>query len=172
MSFFYCIFVSKTYGIHDCLWGTDGSSVGSLEIGSGVSCTSNGEYITITTSTSGEKDVKLPVTLTGDWEFTTDIAELGTSQDLTFKVGSGSQWGAVDHNANIITVNLGNGSTYYTKTISKDDTLKVTYINGTMSVYWNDEYLTSRTVSISGKIGYYTISGRVQHLKNIMLKPL
>jgi len=97
---------------------------------------------------------------------------LGTNQGITFKVGSGSQWGAVDHNANRITVNLGNGSTYYTKPISKDDTLKITYINGVMSVYWNDEYLTSRTVSISGKIGYYQVSGRTYHIKNIKLKAL
>ena len=158
--------------VQDSWYYNDGSSVSSLEIGSGAICTSNGSYITLTTNTSGEKDVKLPVTLTGDWEFTTDIAELGTNQDLTFKVGSGSQWGAVDHSANRITVNLGNGSNYYTKTISKGDTLKVTYINGTMSVYWNDEYLTSRTVSISGKMGYYQVNGRTYHIKNIKLKPL
>ena len=97
---------------------------------------------------------------------------MGTNQDLTFKVGSGSQWGAVDHTTSKITVNLGNGSTYYTKPISKDDTLKITYINGVMSVYWNDEYLTSRTVSISGKIGYYQVSGRTYHIKNIKLKAL
>ena len=166
------MFYHKTYGLEDCKYWNDGTSVGSLEIGSGAICTSNGSYITLTTNTSGEKDVKLPVTLTGDWEFTTDIAELGTNQDLTFKVGSGSQWGAVDHSANRITVNLGNGLNYYTKTISKDDTLKVTYVNGSMSVYWNDEYLTSRTVSISGKMGYYQMSGRIAHIKNIKLKPL
>lgn len=164
--------VSEIYAIEDCWYANDGSSVGSLEIGSGAICTSNGSYITLTTNTSGEKDVKLPVNLTGDWEFTTDLAELGINQDLTFKVGSGNQWGAADHAVNRITVNLGNGSNYYTKTISKGDTMKITYVNGSMSVYWNKEYLTSRSVSVSGKMGYYQITGRTQYIKNIKIKPL
>ena len=50
--------------------------------------------------------------------------------------------------------------------------LKITYINGTMTVYWNDEQLTSRAVTVSGKIGYYTNNGRYQYIKNIKLKAL
>lgn len=164
------MFSSETYDIEDCKYWNDGSSVGSLEVGSNVSCTSNGEYITITTSTSGEKDVKLPVTLTGDWEFETTLADTPSTTQLTFKVGSGSQWGAFN-DTNSIIVNLGSSQSF-SKTVSKDMVLKVTYQNGTMSVYWNDELLTSRAVSVSGKMGYYTNSGRYQYVKDIKLKAL
>jgi hypothetical protein len=51
-------------------------------------------------------------------------------------------------------------------------TLKITYINGVMTVYWNNEELEHKSVSVSGKIGYYTNNGRVQKIKDIKLKPL
>lgn len=155
----------------DCLYWNDGSSVGSLEVGSNVSCTSNGEYITITTSTSGEKDVKIPVALTGDWEFETTLAEnIPLGGQLTFKVDRGQQWGAFNPN-NTTTVNLGS-SQNFNRTVSKGMVMKITYINGVMTVYWNDEQLASRSVSVTGKIGYYTNNGRYQDVKDIKLKPL
>ena len=165
-----CNLLTKTYAIQDCQYWNDGSSVGSLEVGSNVSCTSNGSYITITTSTSGEKDVKLPVDLTGDWEFETTLAELGTTNHLAFKVGSGSQWGAVS--TGVVGINFGGSTQNFNKTTQAGDVLKITYINGTMSAYWNDDFLKSNNVSVSGKMGYYTNSGRVQKIKNIKLKPL
>ena len=63
------MFLTKTYAIQDCQYWNDGSSVGTLQIDSGVTCTSNGSYITITKSTSGEKYVKLPVNLPSSFEF-------------------------------------------------------------------------------------------------------
>ena len=50
--------------------------------------------------------------------------------------------------------------------------MKITYINGGMTVYWNDEQLASGSVSVTGKIGYYTNNGRYQYIKNIKLKAL
>lgn len=164
--------LSDNVTIEDCYYWNEGSSVGSLEFGSNVSCTSNGEYITITTCTSGEKDVKIPVTLTNDWEFQTTIAELGSVNSLTFKVGSGSQWGAVKTGDNGVLVNIGSGTSTYTRTVTANDTLKITYINGTMTVYWNNDLLTSSGVTVTGKMGYYTNNGRVQKIKNIKLKSL
>jgi hypothetical protein len=168
---FSCFFVSETYEVQDCLYWNDGSSVGSLEVSSNVSCTSNGDYITITTSTSGEKDVKLPVTLTGDWEFETTLADtLPANGQLTFKVGTGQQWGAFNADKSV-RVNLGSSQSF-TKTVNKDMTMKVIYQSGTMTVYWNGEQLASRSVSVTGKIGYYTNNGRLQYIKDIKLKPL
>lgn len=162
---------SSEISVEDCQYGNDGSSVGSLEVGSNVSCTSNGEYITITTSRSGEKDVKLPVTLSGDWEFETTLAEnMPTGSQLTFKVGTGQQWGAFNPD-NTITVNLGT-SQNFNRTVSEGMVMKITYINGVMTVYWNDEQLASRSVTVTGKMGYYTNSGRYQYIKNIKLKAL
>ena len=166
--------LTKTYELEDCKYWNDGSSVGSLEVGSNVSCTSNGSYITITSSTSGEKDVKLPVALTGDWEYDVTLAENLPSSggQLTFKIGTGQQWGAFNPNSSI-TVNLGS-SQNFTKTVSKDMILKITYISGVMTVYWNNEQLASKSLTLGTgvKMGYYTNSGRVQYLKNIKLKPL
>ena len=169
----YGTLLQKTFVVEDCNYWNDGSRVSDLEIGSNVSCTTNGDYITITTSTSGEKDVKLPVTLTGDWEFETTLAEeSGTTQDLTWKVGTGQQWGGITIQNQNVLVNLGNGSQTHYKTVSVGMTLKITYVNGVMSVYWNNEQLQSRSVSVTGKIGYYTNSGRVQKIKNLKLKAL
>lgn len=158
----------------DCLYWNDGSSVGSLEVGSNVNCTSNGSYITITSSTSGEKDVKIPVALSGDWEYDVELAENlpTTTGQLTFKVGTGQQWGAFNSN-NAIIVNLGS-SQNFTKSVQKGMILKITYINGTMAVYWNNEQLASKSLTLSSgvKMGYYTNNGRYQYIKNIKLKPL
>lgn len=168
----YGTLLQKTFVVEDCDYWNDGSDVHGLEIGSNVSCTSNGEYITITTSTSGEKDVKLPVTLTGNWEFETTLADLGTTNDLTFKVGTGQQWGAVNHTSNVVSINLGSRTNDYNYTIKADDTLKITYIDGTMTAYWNNNKLESKAVTVTGKMGYYTNSGRVQKIKNLKLKAL
>ena len=165
--------ISSEIYVEDCKYWNDGSSVGSLEVGSSVSCTSNGSYITITTSTSGEKDVKLPVALSGDWEFETTLAEnLPSGSQLTFKIGTGQQWGGFNYGNNI-TVNLGSSQTF-NKTVSKDMVLKITYISGVMTVYWNNEQLTYKSLTLSSgvKMGYYTNNGRYQYLKNIKLKPL
>ena len=69
-------------------------------------------------------------------------------------------------------IDLGTGSTTYNHSINPNDILKVRYINGTMSVYWNNDFIVSREVSVTGKMGYYTNTGRVQKIKNIKLKPL
>ena len=164
---------STTYNIEDCKYWNDGSSVGSLEVGSNVSCTSNGTYITITTSTSGEKDVKLPVALTGDWEYDVELAEnLPTNGQLTFKIGTGQQWGAFNYNDSI-SVNLGSSQSF-NKSVQKGMVLKITYISGVMTVYWNNEQLTYKSLTLSSgvKMGYYTNNGRYQYIKDIKLKAL
>ena len=168
-----CRLLLETYVVEDCKYWNDGSTVGSLEIANYVSCTSNGEYITITTSRSGEKDVKIPVALTGDWEFETTLAEnLPSGSQLTFKIGTGQQWGAFNPD-NTITVNLGS-SQNFNKTVSKGMVSKITYVSGVMTVYWNNEQLTSKTLTLGSnvKMGYYTNNGRYQYIKNIKLKPL
>ena len=43
-----CNLLTKTYVVQDCKYWNDGSSVGTLQIDSGVTCTSNESYITIT----------------------------------------------------------------------------------------------------------------------------
>lgn len=166
------IILTQIYEVHDSLYGNTGASVGSLEIDSGVSCTSNGSYITITKNTSGEKYVKLPITTpNGDWEFSSEIAELGTTQYVTFMMDNAQYWGTISNEG--VFVNLKDSTSSYSHTASVGDVLRLRYVNGVLSVYVNDTQLKTKTVSISNvNIGYYTNQGRVQKIKNIMLKPL
>ena len=175
-----CEGISENIEIEDCQYYNDGSSVGSLEVGSNVSCTSNGEYITITTSSSGEKDIKIPIVLSGNWELETTVAAKGVTQDATFKIGTGTQWGAIIIDDNIFAMDLGNAMSYSDKNLHQyqvspqvNDIFKIIYVDGVLSVFLNDKCLQSMVCNISGgKIGYYTNSGRIQHLKNIKFKQL
>ena len=163
------ILLQETFVVQDCHYFNDGSSVTGLEIGSGVSCTSNGDYITITTSTSGEKYVKVPVTVSNDWEFSSEIAELGNAQHITFIFNS--YWGAVDDSG--IAINLSDSTTRYSHTVSVGDILKVKYVNGVLTTYINDTQLKTKNVSLSNiKHGFFTNNGRVQKIKNIKVKAL
>ena len=141
-----------------------------MEIDSGVSCTTNGDYITITKSTSGEKFVRVPVTVSNDWEFSVEIAELGTSQYATF-VFNTSYWGAIT--SGTVTVNLNDSTSNYNHTATVGDILKVRYVSGVITAYINDSSLKTKTASISNtKHGFFTNSGRVQKIKNIKIKAL
>lgn len=88
---------------------------------------------------------------------------------MTFKIGSGQQWGAFN-NSNTAIVNLGSSQSF-NKTVSKGMVLKIIYVSGVMTVYWNNEQLASKTLTLSSgvKMGYYTNSGRYQYIKNIKL---
>ena len=142
-----------------------------MEIDSGVSCTSNSDYITITTSTDGEKYVTIPTAPTGDWKFETALAEYGNVNYMTFVMLTSNRWCQVGYDS-MMTIDIGNGENRHRITLSKGAVLKVTYINGTMSVYYDNTLIESNQVSATGKIGYYTNRNRIQHIKNIKLKPL
>lgn len=167
------MFLQETYSIEDCLYWNDGSSVGSLQIDSGVTCTSNGSYITITKSTSGEKYVKLPTTLSSsdNWEYSVEIGAIGTNQSLAVNLANANVWaGHGDlqnnwflHNRNFLTraTQVGDVATFtkngnnITMTVNNEgiDTQSFTF----PSTYW---------------VGCYTNNGRTQNIKNIKLKPL
>ena len=164
------MFLQETYELEDCFYWNDGSSVTGLEIDSGVSCTSNGDYITITTNTSGEKFVRVPVSVNGNWEYSVELAKLGTTQHMTF-VFNTTYWGAEDDSA--VAVNLANSTTRYNHTPSVNDIIKVKYLNGVITTYINDTQLKTKSASISNtKHGFFTNNGRVQNIKNIKVKAL
>ena len=167
----YRTILQETFVVQDCHFFNNGSTVTGLEIDSGVSCTSNNDYITITTSTNGEKYVTIPTAPTGDWEFETTLAEYGDTNYMTFVMLTPYIWCQVGYNA-MMTVDIGNGEKSHGITLSKGAVLKVTYINGTMSVYYDNTLIESNQVSATGKIGYYTNKNRIQHIKNLKLKAL
>ena len=165
-----CNLLTKTYEVMDCLYWNDGSSVGTLQIDSGVTCTSNGSYITITKSTSGEKYVKLPVTLPSSFEFSFEIAETGVSNTYAWIIDS-NYYGAGTTTGQFAKLN-DNGPTINTPAV-KDGVVTMTYQNGTLTVKYDNTQLNSKSASVTGKpIGFYTNSGRYQYLKNIKLKQL
>ena len=165
-----CNLLTKTYAIQDCQYWNDGSSVGTLQIDSGVTCTSNGSYITITKSTSGEKYVKLPVNLPSSFEYSFEIAEIGVSNIYAWIIDS-NYYGAGSTTGQFAKLNDA-GSNINTPAV-KGGIITMTYQNGTLTVKYDNTQLNSKSASVSGKpIGFYTNSGRYQYLKNIKLKPL
>ena len=169
------ILVSKTYSIEDCWEYYDGSSVTGLSIDSGVSCTSNGSYITITKNTSGERYVYLSKTLANsdNWEFSVEIAQLGTEQTLAVGFNNATFYGGTSENDTKYFSAMGS-MVSKNKTPSVGDVYKVIRENGVTTVMINDETIDSKTVShnTSFKCGFYTNNGRIQNVKNIKLKPL
>ena len=86
-------------------------------------------------------------------------------------MGNAQYWGTISNEG--VFVNLNDSTSSYSHTASVGDVLRLRYVNGVLSVYVNDTQLKTKTVSISNlDIGYYTNQGRVQKIKNIMLKPL
>ena len=165
------MFLTKTYAIQDCQYWNDGSSVGTLQIDSGVTCTSNGSYITITKSTSGEKYVKLPVNLPSSFEFSFELAENGTGNPYAWIIDS-NYYGAAGGTTSQFAKLNDNGPTINTPAV-KDGVVTMTYQNGTLTVKYDNTQLNSKSASVTGKpIGFYTNSGRYQYLKNIKLKQL
>lgn len=164
------MFLQETYGIEDCLYWNDGSSVGSLQIDSGVSCTSNGSYITITKSTNGERYVKLPVTLPSAFEYSFEIAEIGVTNIYAWIIDS-NYYGAGSTNTQFAKLN-DSGPNVNIPPV-KGGVVTLTYQNDTLTVKYSNSQLNSKSASVNGKpIGFYTNRGRYQYIKNIKLTPL
>lgn len=137
-----------------------------------MSVTSNGSYITITTSTSGEKVVWLPYTVTvdEDYVFETEIAQAGTSQSIALYYDDGYGY----HESSSYTAKFsGVSDGRVSKSVASGDKFIVKHENNTLTAYINTTYINSKTGSITyHRFGYYTNNGRVQHLKNIKIKRL
>lgn len=166
---------SETYAIEDCKYYNDGSSVGSLEISSGVSCTSNGDYITITTSTSGEKYVYIPTILANsdNWIFEVELAGIGQSQPLAMMWNNANYYGGVSQANGYYFSQMDNrGDSNRYRTVG--DVYTVKRENGVTSVSVNETTFHSRTVNHldSFKCGFYTNNGKSQYVKNIKIKQL
>lgn len=170
------MFLQETYSIEDCLYWNDGSSVGSLEVGSNVSCTSNGDYITITTSTNGEKYVRIPVTLanTDNWIYEVEIADTGTSQPIALNHDNASKWAGHSISGNQWFCNSGTNDTYI-QAYQVGDKLAILRENGVDTCILNDSItISNRSASHNStfKVGFYTNRNRTQKVKNIKLNPL
>lgn len=166
-----CSGLSDETRIDDLKYYNSGANVGNLEIDNGVSVTSDGDCIKITTSTSGEKYVRIPVNLTGNWEFECELAKIGEVNPLTFDLTNPHFWGAFNQTGSI--VNLADSTQSSSVSIDVGQKLKCTYINGLFNVYANGNLIRGKSASINNaKIGWYTNQNRIQYIKNIKLREL
>ena len=167
---------SSSITIEDCYYFNDGTSVNGLEIDSGVSCTSNGTYITITKNSSGEQYVYLPHTLTNtdNWLYEVEIADTGTMNPIALVFDNSRKWGNYTTSNNQWHMDFGgedvtNGSCNVGDivTITREDGVDTAMLNNTTQ-------LSKRTATHYNtfKVGFYTNQGRQQNIKNIKLKAL
>lgn len=177
--------LTTTYTVQDIAFYCSGASVNnSFDIDSGCNCTSNGTYISIGTSTSGEKAVWLPMTIdkNSNWELEFEIGALGTSQHFASQI--------LYPKPNVNTVfyvgffnTIGsyigsNGTNWISPQYSRDaqvgDVIKWKYENGTLTLKVNNDTLKSSSYTFSQDFyaRFYTNQGRQQHLKNIKFKYL
>ena len=165
---------SEIYELEDCFFY--GLNTNAFTIPSNTTFSSNGDYITATTSTNGEKLVYLNHTLSNNdnWIFENEVAYKGTSEQLLAIIwNDNTYYGGAGYGENYVYSYMGS-QTKKTHTVAIGDKFTVRRENGTTSVYINDELIESKTVSHKStfKVGYFINKGRTQYYKNIKLKPL
>lgn len=136
---------------------------------------SEGNSIKITTPTSGEKKVNLPVLFAStDNCFVEMTYNGGSSQPiaLSFNNTSNGSLGYLSHNGSSSFYNaIGSSNGNVSGTIREGDVFRLVRINNVNYFYQNDRLLFSGTKSFSTNfyIGFYTNSGRVQKWSNIIV---
>ena len=171
------MFLTKTFVIQDCPYYNDGTKTTGLIIDSGCSCTVEDGALKITTSTSGEKKVTLPVELSSsdNWLFEVELAKIGVEQYIAMRLFDYNTWYAMNHDGLLVS-NL-NGYSTKSVTISVGDKLQCEYNNGTLTLKHNDVTFKSGSVS-SNPVKFYCYTNRdgstsrIQYIKNIKIKPL
>lgn len=137
---------------------------------------SENDTIKITTNSSGEKKVNLPVLFSStDNCFVEMTANGGSSQPiaLSFNNTSNGSLGYLSHDG-ASTFNNALGSSSVSVTGSVDygsDVFRLVRLNGTNYFYQNDKLIFKGTKSFSSSffLGFYTNSNRVQYWSNIIV---
>ena len=174
---------SEIYEIEDCDFYTDGSIVPlSVTIQNGASFTSNGDYLTITTATSGQKNVYYPTILTNsdDWLFEVELAHLGAIQHITTSNDNGSYFLVNAEGSGLVVWKFNDESGNHTqsKNVSVGDKFRWEYKNGTLYYYHNGTLIANKAQTFSNPLKFISYTNkdgntsRVQHLKNIKIKRL
>ena len=166
-------FSSEIYAIEDCFFY--GINTDAFTIPSSTTFSSNGEYITVTTTTSSEKLVYLDHTLSNNdnWIFENEVARIGTIQSIAVIWNDNTFYGGQGNNGQYVYSYMG-VQTKKTHTVQVGDKFTVKRENGVTSVYINDELIESKTIDhkTSFRVGYFINRSRTQYYKNIKLKPL
>ena len=167
--------------IEDCLYYNDGSDINNLrKQSSNINLTSNGEWLTISKSNSGEECVWLPAPLccfngSDNWEMSMKCNPSDYSyQALAIQI-YGCNYGSYSGDSQYWGYAPNNFYGYLTGSYTLTSEDKVTYRreNGYWKVYVNDNTLiTSRSYNWSGnrQVGLYSNSGRWQNVKDWKVK--
>ena len=169
--------------VTDLYYYNDGTKTNSFIIDSGASVTTNGEYLALTTATSGGKQIKIPVTLDKDtdWSVEFEVAHIGVVQNFAFNVfinnESNNMYFFDTINGYFGTSNSGvsGWGELMTSTDKPAGTVYTfKYENGVFSFMFNDTVFKSASVTLINPIvlTFYTAQGRTQYIKNIKVKPL
>ena len=165
---------SEIYAIEDCFFY--GINTDAFTIPSSTTFSSNGEYITATTSTSGEKLVYLNHQLSNsdNWVFEMEVAKVDSVQTLALFWNDNSFWGGQTKNNTSQVYSNMNGESTLNENVEIGKKFTITRQNGVTTVEFNNRTVQSKTVSHKStfQVGFYCTNGRTQYYKNIKLKPL
>lgn len=173
--------LSDSIIVEDCLFYNDGSDITNLRKQSNnINLSTNGEWLTISKSSSGEECVWLPAPLccfTGsdNWEMSMKCNPSDySSQALAIQM-YGCNYGGYSGDSQYWGYTPNNFYGYLTGSYALTSSDKVTYRreNGYWKVYVNDNTLiTSKSYNWSGnrQVGLYSNSGRRQNVKEWKVK--
>ena len=171
--------LNKTYGtIEDLVYYNDGSAVNGIYSDNNARITSNGDYITLDTTSSGEKHIKYPVSFLNEDNIQLEYTfKGGTQQPVALIVGNRDATGYngyCSYDGSRWNWSFGSSS-QKTKTIYDGDKITLRRGDEYTQLYVNNEQLfsTAHTVPFANAtFGHYVNSGRVQKLKDIKIKRL
>ena len=158
-----------------------GTTLNGITTPSGASSSLVDEGIKYTTSTSGEKNIYYNVSLSDaeNWELECEIAKMGAYQSIAMYVKNSTTatgcWFAYEDS----TGKFGGGCTgsnfsnVDVGALQVGDIIKITYINGALSIYKNDSLIYTKTTTFGGEsylVGHYTNKDREQYVKNVVIK--
>lgn len=160
----------------------DGTTLDELDIKSGVTCTNENGWIKITTSTSGEKYVYPPVCFTGsdNWEMSFQC-KTSSYSNQAFGVQM-ENFGTTTYSGDgqyifYSGTTLNNCMGYGNKTgvsLSDNDVVTIRRLDGNWIILINgvEKCRKSYTWTNQRVPGFYTNSGRIQRIKNLIIKKI
>ena len=175
---------SETCDLTDARYYNDGSRVTGMQGTSGASITTDGEYISLTATNSGEKQIGYGISYASsdNWEISCIIDYANSvGHAYSFVLSSSSSLGgsnnylSLDIPSSSLYVKLDGGSARtYPRTFATGDKITIRRLNGYWILLHNDDEVWNGSYSWSGNrmICHYVTSARTIKIKDIVIKPL
>ena len=169
----------RAYSEPTVVYQNNGTRTSDLIVDSGVTVNVVDDYLSISTSSAGEKYVSYPyvVDATDNFLFECEIAKIGTIQSVALWVKQATTdngcWVAYDNSSGKWNGGMSGGSfnNINTGALSVGDKVKIKQENGVITIYHNDTVVFSKQSGFTGTyyIGHYTNRDRFQYIKNISI---